>query len=107
MIICISVCLLDTYSQKNLNSGAQHLYVLVVQETPGDSDDMVVIRSHVRVHHWRHQTTRTMLHPPGAMKRCVECHKKVSVLNTHRYIYTCIIMGLHLTIILITGYSLD
>lgn len=46
---CECVSALDTYSQQDLNGWTQHLDILVVKETPGDSDDMVVIRGHSRV----------------------------------------------------------
>lgn len=77
----VCVCVTDTYSQQDLQSWAQHLYVLVVQETPGDGDDVMVVRGHVRVQHRRHQATGAVLHPPGAVERCVERHQEVPVLN--------------------------
>lgn len=73
--------MVDTHSQQDLQSRAQHLDVLVVQETPRDGDDMVVVRGHVRVQHRRHQAAGAVLHPPGAVKRCVERHQEVPVLN--------------------------
>lgn len=42
----------------------------------------MVVRGHVRVQHRRHQATRAVLHPPGAVKRRVERHQEVPVLNT-------------------------
>lgn len=73
--------MVDTHSQQDLQSRAQHLDVLVVQETPRDGDDVVVVRGHVRVQHRRHQAAGAVLHPPGAVKRCVERHQEVPVLN--------------------------
>lgn len=88
MCVFVCVCASDTYSQQDLNGRTQHLDVLVVKETPGDSDDMVVIRGHARVQHRCYQATRAVLHPPWTMKRRVECHEEVPVLNTHRHTHT-------------------
>lgn len=77
----VKTCVVDTHSQQDLQSRAQHLDVLVVQETPRNGDDMVVVRGHVRVQHRRHQAAGAVLHPPGAVKRCVERHQEVPVLN--------------------------
>lgn len=47
--VCKCECVFDTYSQEDLNGWAQHLDVLVVEQTPGHSDDMVVIGGHAGV----------------------------------------------------------
>lgn len=71
----------DTHSQQDLQRRAQHLDVLVVQETPRHGDDVVVVGGHVGVQHRRHQAAGAVLHPPGAVKGGVERHQEVPVLN--------------------------
>lgn len=70
-----------THSQKDLQGAAEGFDVGIVKQATSDGDDMMVLQGQAGVQDRCHQTAWPILHPPGAVQRCVEGHDEVPVLG--------------------------